>query len=225
MIWLYVIMNVKRAWMTVNKCEHWISISDYEWLWMTVNICEWLWASMNMIWITMNNYEHLWVTVNVYEHDMNDYEHWTNMNDCEIIEQSLWMVCECEQGVICEWEQGVIYEWEWKTIYEWKQGMICEWVWGAIKSKEKSMSEEWYMNDKHLWTICAFFVRLILCISWMTMFPLWLVPTNFKFRPIFPIEVQVHLESNASQLVKKSLSLSPIMKKKTRSWRCVAFSR
>jgi len=46
------------------------------------------------------------------------------------------------------------------------------------------------------------------------MFPSWSIPTNFKFRPIFPIEVQVHLESSASQLVKKPLSLSPIMKKK-----------
>jgi hypothetical protein len=169
MIWLYVIMNVERTWMTMNECEHWTSISDYERLWT-----------------------------------------WTNMNDCEIIEQSLWVVCECEQGVICEWEQ--------KTICEWKQGMIWEWVWGTIKSKEQSMSEEryvneWYVNDKHLGTICAYFVRLILCILWVTMFPSWLVPTNFKFRPIFPTEVQVHLESNASQLVKKPLSLSPITKK------------
>jgi len=214
---------VNKTWMIWEVCE-WLrgspndlivcdyecrtSMNDSEQMW-TLNKHKWLWT-------TMNDCERLWVTVSVYEHDMNDYEHWINMNDCEIIERSLWVVCECEQGMICQWEQGVIYEWEQKTIYEWKQGMIYEWVRGTIKSKEQSMNEEWYANDKHLGTICEFFVRLILCISWVTMFPSWLVPTNFKFRPIFPTEVQVHLESNASQLVKKPLNLSPMMKKKNK---------
>jgi hypothetical protein len=61
----------------------------------------------------------------------------------------------------------------------------------------------------------------------MTMSPPLLVPTNLKFKPIFPIlnvEAQVHPKSNVSQLVKEPLSLSQIMKKKDEIMKvCSAF--
>jgi hypothetical protein len=53
----------------------------------------------------------------------------------------------------------------------------------------------------------------------MIMSPPLLVPTNLKFRPIFPIlnvEAQAHPKSNVSQPVEEPLSLSLIMKKKNK---------
>jgi hypothetical protein len=45
------------------------------------------------------------------------------------------------------------------------------------------------------------------------------VPTNLKFKPIFPIlnvEARANLESNVSQLVKEPLNLSLVMKNKNK---------
>jgi hypothetical protein len=101
---------------------------------------------------------------------------------------------------------------------EWFVSECEEW----FKNKKKSMNNEWslneqYVNDKHLKIICAFFVRLIICILWVTMSPPLLVPTNLKFTPIFPslnVEAQAHPKWNASQPVEEPLSLNLIMKGK-----------
>jgi hypothetical protein len=62
---------------------------------------------------------------------------------------------------------------------EWFMSECEEW----FENKKQFMNNEWslneqYVSDEHLRTICAFFVKLIICILWMTMsFPL-LIPAN-----------------------------------------------
>jgi hypothetical protein len=145
MIWLCAIINIERAWMIVNNCEHWMNISDYEWLWTFMCDCE-------QLWMTMSECECLWTWMT-----MSKYEHQMNMTNCKIIEQSLWMVCECEQRVICEREQGMICEWEQGTICEWMRGVICEWVQGTIW-KQGAICEwkiyDWWTSKKNLCIFC-----------------------------------------------------------------------
>jgi hypothetical protein len=87
-------------------------------------------------------------------------------------------------------------EWNlWVSVSE------CEWS----KNKKKSMNDEWslneqYVNDKHLGTICAFFVKWIICILWLTMSPPLLIPTNLKFKPIFPI-LNVEVQAQPNQML------------------------
>jgi hypothetical protein len=64
------------------------------------------------------------------------------------------------------------------------------------------MSDEQSVNDEHLGTICAFSIKFIMCVPWVTTNLPLSVPTNFKFKPIFLIlnvEAQAHPKSSASQ--------------------------
>jgi hypothetical protein len=98
-------------------------------------------------------------------------------------------------------------KWTWMIVkfltnlYEWF--VIKSEEWSMNESEEWSMSEEQFVNDKqfvnekHLGVICAFSIRLIMFISWVIMFLHLLVPTNFKFKPIFLVfyvEVHAHLQ-------------------------------
>ncbi len=80
---------------------------------------------------------------------MNDYERQVNMNDCEIREQPM---NENKEQYVNESKEQFINERD-----EWFMSECVEWS----ENKEQSMSDKWfvneqYVNDKHLWIICAF---------------------------------------------------------------------
>lgn len=117
----------------VRNYECWASMNDNQGMW-PLNKHKWLWT-------TMSNYECMWMIVRLLN------------NLCE------WFVNVNKEWYVSENEEE-IYEWERRAICEWERGVIREWMWGTIESEEQYVSE-WSMSDKHLGTICTFFVRLI----------------------------------------------------------------
>lgn len=60
-----------------------------------------------------------------------------------------------------------------------KQSMSENEKWSVNENEEQSMSDKWSMNDEYLETICAYSIKLILCIPWVTTFLPLSIPTKF----------------------------------------------